>query len=65
MSEPIRNLKAFMKSYIKSDSCKRALTRPQRMQEKVVLDRNDKEIKYREYSGSNQLAQAMYEAFDN
>lgn len=60
MSKPntIRNLGAFLKSYVTSDSFKRSLTRPASYSEYTIRDRKG-EYTYRDNFKGNQIAIAL------
>lgn len=60
-SNVIRNLGAFLKSYVSSDSFKRSLTRPASYSEHTVTDRKG-EYTYRDNFKGNQLAIALNNA---
>lgn len=62
--EPIRNLTGFMKSYMGSDSFKKALTRQAPTIECSEEDSKGRIVKFRKTLGvGNQLAIALKEAF--
>jgi len=63
-SQPIRDLKGFFASYLKSDSAKRALTRAPQLVEKEALDSHRRVIKWKEPQGYNTLALAFAGAFN-
>lgn len=56
---PIRNLGAFLKSYVKSESFQRALNRQPRMIERTEKNSKGHLVTFREYAGHNQLAVAF------
>jgi len=60
--QPIRNLQAFLKAYIQSESGKRALNRPLKLIDKTTEGYKGATIHYKEYGGSNQLAHAFADA---
>lgn len=60
--EPIRNLPAFLKSYVKSTSFERALTRQPTYVETLEENSKGRMVKVREYNGFNQMAIAMEKA---
>lgn len=60
--EPIRNLKAFGKAYITSESHKRALTRNASYDEHKIRDKKG-EYTYRDNFKGNQIALALQTAF--
>lgn len=57
----IRNLGAFLKSYVQSDSFKRSLARPASYTEHTVRDKKG-EYTYRDNFKGNQLAIALHNA---
>ena len=57
----IRNLGAFLKSYVASDSFKRSLTRPASHTEHTIRDKKG-EYTYRDNFKGNQLAIALNNA---
>ena len=59
--EPIRNLVAFMKSYVTSGSFKRSLTRQASYDEHTIRDKKG-EYTYRDNFKGNQLAIALNNA---
>lgn len=60
-SNVIRNLGAFLKSYVQSDSFKRSLNRPASYDEHTIRDKKG-EYTYRDNFKGNQLAIALDDA---
>lgn len=58
-SQPIRNLKGFLNSYLASESGKRALNRQPRMTEKSAKDSKNQVLKWKEPVGYNSMAHAL------
>ena len=61
-SQPIRNIKAFLKAYMQSESGQRSLNRAPRMIERSAKNAKGETVKWREYGGGNQLAHALLAA---
>ena len=61
-SQPIRNIKGFLKAYLNSESGRRSLTRQPKLVEKSAKDSRGNVIHWKEPQGSNHLAIALAEA---
>lgn len=59
---PIRNLTAFLKSYLQSESGKRALTRSPKLADKSAKDSKNRVITWKEPEGCNSIASAFYDS---
>lgn len=60
----IRNLSAFLKSYVKSESFQRSLNRRDKFTVRYEENSKGHKVEVREYAGSNQLAHAFKTAID-
>lgn len=61
-SQPIRNIKAFLKAYMNSESGKRSLNRQPRLIEKQAKDSKGNTISWKEANGCNSIAHALLAA---